>query len=251
VPESVAKPLKYYRNNTGGTRTLLQSCVDAGVKHFIFSSTAAVYGMPPGGTASEETPTAPINPYGCSKLMSEWMLRDVAAVNPLRYVALRYFNVAGADPGGRIGQSTPEATHLLKVACEHVVGRREGISIFGTDYDTPDGTCVRDYIHIEDLASAHLRALDYLRSGGASATLNCGYGQGASVREMLAEVERASGKKLKVTESARRAGDPPRLVAKADRIREVLSWVPKHRELRGIVQSALAWEQRLLRQPMT
>ena len=251
VPESVADPLKYYRNNTGGTRTLLQCCVEAGVKHFIFSSTAAVYGIPAGGIASEDTPTEPINPYGWSKLMSEQMLRDVAAVTPLRYVALRYFNVAGADPGGRIGQSTPEATHLLKVACEHVVGRRDQVSIFGTDYETPDGTGVRDYIHVEDLASAHLRALDYLRAGGASTTLNCGYGQGFSVREVLDEVARASGMKLKITESPRRAGDPPRLVAKADRIREVLSWLPQHRDLGGIVRSALAWEQRLLRQPMS
>ena len=251
VPESVADPLKYYRNNTGGTRTLLQCCVEAGVKHFIFSSTAAVYGIPPGGTASEETPTAPINPYGCSKLMSEWMLRDAAAAHPIRYVALRYFNVAGADPGGRIGQSTPEATHLIKVACEHGVGRRDQVSIFGTDYDTPDGTCVRDYIHVEDLAAAHLQALVYLRAGSASTTLNCGYGHGFSVREVLDEVARVSGKKLRITESPRRAGDPPCLVAKADRIRAELSWVPRHRDLGGIVSSALAWEQRLLRQPMT
>ena len=159
----------------------------------MFSSTAAVYGIPDGGVAEENTPTVPINPYGWSKLMSEQMLRDVAAVTPLRYVALRYFNVAGADPGGRIGQSTPEATHLIKVACEHVVGRRKQISIFGTDYDTPDGTCVRDYIHIEDLAAAHLQALDYLRGGGASTTLNCGYGRGFSVREVLDEVARVSG----------------------------------------------------------
>ena len=251
VPESVADPLKYYRNNTGGTRTLLQSCVEAGVKHFIFSSTAAVYGMPPGGIASEETPTAPINPYGCSKLMSEWMLRDVAAAHPLRFVALRYFNVAGADPGGRIGQSTPEATHLIKVACEHLVGRREQVSIFGTDYDTADGTCVRDYIHVEDLAAAHLQALGYLREGGVSTTLNCGYGLGFSVREVLDELARVAGRKLRITESPRRAGDPPCLVAKADRIRQALSWVPRHQDLAGIVRSALAWEQRLLRQPMT
>ncbi len=251
VPESVESPLKYYRNNTANTRTLLECCVAAGVRNFVFSSTAAVYGIPAGGIASEETATVPINPYGWSKLMSEWMLRDVAAVTPLRFVALRYFNVAGADPGGRIGQSTPEATHLLKVACEHVVGRRDQVSIFGTDYDTPDGTGVRDYIHVEDLAAAHLRARDYLRAGGASTTLNCGYGQGFSVREVLDEVARASGKKLKITESPRRAGDPPRLVAKADRIREALAWVPQHRDLGGIVRSALAWEQRLLRQPMS
>ena len=251
VPESVANPLKYYRNNTANTRTLLECCITAGVRNFVFSSTAAVYGIPAGGIASEDTPTVPINPYGWSKLMSEWMLRDVAAVTPLRYVALRYFNVAGADPGGRIGQSTPEATHLIKVACQHVVGRRDQVSIFGTDYDTPDGTCVRDYIHVEDLAAAHLQALEYLRAGGASTTLNCGYGQGSSVREVLDEVARASGKKLKISESPRRAGDPPSLVAKADRIREELSWVPRHRDLGGIVSAALAWEQRLLRQPMT
>ena len=250
VPESVANPLKYYRNNTASTRTLLECCVAAGVRHFVFSSTAAVYGMPPGGVADENSPTVPINPYGWSKLMSEQMLRDVAAVNPLRYVALRYFNVAGADPGGRIGQSTPEATHLIKVACQHAVGKRPGIEIFGTDYDTPDGTCVRDYIHVEDLAAAHLRALDYLRGGGSSATLNCGYGRGFSVREVLREVERVAGKRLQVTESGRRAGDPPQLVAAARRIRDTLGWKPEHEDLPGIVATALAWERRLLREPM-
>ena len=250
VPESVANPLKYYRNNTASTRTLLECCVAAGVKHFVFSSTAAVYGMPPGGVAEESTPTVPINPYGWSKLMSERMLADVAAVTRLRYVALRYFNVAGADPGGRIGQSTPEATHLIKVACEHVVGRRATISIFGTDYETPDGTCVRDYIHVEDLAAAHLHALDYLRAGGASTTLNCGYGRGFSVREVLAEVARSAGMPLSVTESPRRAGDPPQLVAAARRIRDTLGWKPRHADLPGIVATALAWEKRLLRQPM-
>jgi UDP-glucose 4-epimerase len=250
VPESVANPLKYYRNNTANTRTLLECSVAAGVRHFVFSSTAAVYGMPAGGTADENSPTVPINPYGWSKLMSEQMLRDVAAVNPLRYVALRYFNVAGADPGGRIGQSTPEATHLIKVACQHAVGKRPGIEIFGTDYDTPDGTCVRDYIHVEDLAAAHLQALDYLRGGGASATLNCGYGRGFSVREVLGEVERVAGKRLQVTESARRAGDPPQLVAEARRIRQTLGWKPRHEDLPGIVATALTWERRLLREPM-
>jgi UDP-glucose 4-epimerase len=250
VPESVRNPLKYYRNNTANTRTLLECCVAAGVKHFVFSSTAAVYGIPAGGVADEDTPTVPINPYGWSKLMSEQMLRDVAAVTPLAYVALRYFNVAGADPGGRIGQSTPEATHLIKVAAEHVVGKRREISIFGTDYDTPDGTCVRDYIHIEDLAAAHLQALDYLRGGGGSTTLNCGYGKGFSVREVLQEVERVSGTRLNVIESGRREGDPPQLVAAARRIRDTLSWTPRHEDLAGIVATALAWEKRLLRQPM-
>jgi UDP-glucose 4-epimerase len=178
------------------------------------------------------------------------MLRDVAAVTPLRYVALRYFNVAGADPGGRIGQSTPEATHLIKVACEHVVGKRKEVSIFGTDYATPDGTCVRDYIHVEDLAAAHLQALDYLRGGGGSTVLNCGYGQGFSVREVLAEVARVSGSRLAVTEAGRRAGDPPQLIAAARRIRDTLRWTPRHQDLAGIVATALAWEKRLLRQPM-
>jgi UDP-glucose 4-epimerase len=250
VPESVANPLKYYRNNTASTRTLLECCVDAGVKHFVFSSTAAVYGMPAGGVAEESTPTVPINPYGWSKLMSEQMLGDVAAVTPLRYVALRYFNVAGADPEGRIGQSTPQATHLIKVACEHAVGRRSGIEIFGTDYETPDGTCVRDYIHVEDLAAAHLQALDYLRSGGVSTTLNCGYGRGYSVREVLSAVARASGTTLTVTESGRRAGDPPQLIAAARKIRQTLGWTPRYDDLPGIVATALAWEKRLLRQAM-
>ena len=251
VPESVANPLKYYRNNTASTRTLLECCVAAGVRHFVFSSTAAVYGMPAGGSADEDSPTVPINPYGRSKLMSEWMLRDVAAASPMRYVALRYFNVAGADPGGRIGQSTPEATHLIKVACQHVVGRREQVAIFGTDYETPDGTCIRDYIHVEDLAAAHLQALDYLRAGGLSTTLNCGYGQGFSVRQVLDEVARVAGRPLAVIAAPRRAGDPPSLVATADRIRQVLSWTQQHRDLAGIVGSALAWEQRLMRQPMS
>ncbi len=249
VPESVADPLRYYRNNTANTRTLLECCVAAGVRHFVFSSTAAVYGIPAGGVASEDTPTTPINPYGWSKLMSERMLADVAAVNPLRYVALRYFNVAGADPGGRIGQSTPQATHLIKVACEQATGKRDRVEIFGTDYDTPDGTGVRDYIHVEDLAAAHLSALDYLRSGGGSAILNCGYGQGFSVRQVLDQVSQVAGKPLRTVESARRAGDPAQLVARAERIRERLGWQPRHQDLAGIVRSAYAWEQRLLRQP--
>ena len=246
VPESVENPLKYYRNNTANTRTLLECCVKAGVKQFIFSSTAAVYGIPAGGVAAEDTPTAPINPYGWSKLMSEQMLRDVSAASPLRHVALRYFNVAGADPGGRIGQSTPDATHLLKVACEHIVGKRDHVSIFGTDFDTRDGTGIRDYIHVEDLAAAHLKALDYLRAGGESTTLNCGYGRGFSVREVLDAVARVAGQPLNVIEGPRRAGDPPELVARADRIRNTLGWEPRHADLGEIVQTALAWERRLL-----
>ena len=249
VPESVTNPLKYYGNNTCSTRSLLQCCQDAGVKHFVFSSTAAVYGIPPGGTAAEDSPTAPINPYGTSKLMSEWMLRDVAAATALRYVVLRYFNVAGSDPGGRIGQSTINGTLLTKVACEVAVGKRPHVSIFGTDYPTQDGTGVRDYIHVEDLADAHLKSLDYLRQGGESATLNCGYGHGYSVREVLATVERLNGRPLPTIESPRRAGDPPSLVARADRIRQVLGWSPRHDNLDAIVSSQLEWERRLQREP--
>jgi UDP-glucose 4-epimerase len=249
VPESVALPLKYYGNNTCSTRTLLQACLESGVQHFVFSSTAAVYGMPEGGYAGEDSPTRPINAYGTSKLMTEWMLRDVAAVNPLRYVALRYFNVAGADPGGRIGQATPGATLLTKVACEAMVGKRPLVSVFGTDYQTPDGTGVRDYLHVEDLASAHLRALDYLRDAGPSVTLNVGYGHGYSVREVLAMVEKVGGKALTTREEPRRAGDPAYLVARAERIRAELGWQPRHDDLSAIVASALAWERKLQREP--
>jgi UDP-glucose 4-epimerase len=249
VPESVTDPLKYYGNNTCSTRSLLQCCTEAGVENFVFSSTAAVYGLPPGGVAAEDSPTAPINPYGASKLMSEWMLKDVSAATKLRHVVLRYFNVAGCDPGGRIGQSTPQATLLTKVAVEHVVGKRPHVSVFGTDYDTPDGTGVRDYIHVEDLATAHLKALDYLRAGGASTTLNCGYGHGYSVREVLKAVERAAGRPLVVREEPRRAGDPPTLIAKADRVRTLLGWTPEHDDLDHIVRTALAWERRLLEKP--
>jgi len=249
VPESVSNPLKYYGNNTCSTRSLLQSCQEAGVKHFVFSSTAAVYGIPDGGIAAEDSPTAPINPYGTSKLMSEWMLRDLAAASSLRYVVLRYFNVAGCDPGGRIGQSTLKATLLTKVACEAAVGKRKQVSIFGTDYPTADGTGVRDYIHVEDLASAHVRALQYLRQGGSSATLNCGYGHGYSVRDVLSMVERVNGQPLVKVEELRRAGDPPSLVAKADRVRSVLGWKPAYDNLEIIARSQLAWEQRLLKEP--
>jgi UDP-glucose 4-epimerase len=249
VPESVTNPLKYYGNNTCSTRTLLQCCQEAGVRHFVFSSTAAVYGIPADGTAAESSPTAPINPYGTSKLISEWMLRDLGAATALRYVVLRYFNVAGSDPGGRIGQSTINGTLLTKVACEVAVGKRPHVSIFGTDYPTPDGTGVRDYIHVEDLADAHLRALDHLRQGGGSATLNCGYGHGYSVREVIAMVDRLNGRPLKTIEGPRRAGDPPSLVAQADRIRQLLAWTPRHDNLEAIVRSQLEWERRLQREP--
>ena len=246
VPESVLDPLKYYANNTGNMLNLLERVATHNVRHVVFSSTAAVYGMPAVAQVSEQTPLAPINPYGASKMMSERLLADLAhARASLSYVALRYFNVAGADPQARIGQETPDATHLIKVACQAALGRREGVDIFGTDYATPDGTCIRDYIHVEDLAQAHLDALDYLAAGGESATLNCGYGHGASVREVLATVQQVTGIDFAVREAARRAGDPPHLVAANARIREVLGWQPQWDDLRTIVAHAWAWEQHL------
>ena len=242
VPESVAEPLKYYHNNTLKAHGLIAACVSTGVKHFIFSSTAAVYGMPASSAASEESPTLPINPYGTSKLMTEWILRDTAAATSLCHVTLRYFNVAGSDPGGRIGQSTPEATLLIKVACEAAVGKRNSVTIFGTDFSTADGTGVRDYIHVEDLAEAHLKALAYLEGGGGSTTLNCGYGHGYSVREVLDAVQRVSGEKLTIREAERRPGDPPMLIAQADRIKTVLDWSANYDDLDVIVEHALNWE---------
>jgi len=249
VPESVALPLKYYGNNTCATRSLLQACIENRVQNFVFSSTAAVYGVPSDGYASEESPTAPINAYGTSKLMSEWMLRDVAAVNPLRYVALRYFNVGGSHPGGLIGQSTPGATLLTKAACEAMVGKRPHVSVFGTDYPTPDGTGVRDYLHVEDLAAAHLKALAYLRNGGKSTILNVGYGHGYSVREVLRMLEKVAGKPLNIREEPRRLGDPAYLVARAERVRSELGWRPRYDDLSAIVSSSLAWERKLLQDP--
>jgi UDP-glucose 4-epimerase len=249
VPESVAQPLKYYGNNTCSTRSLLQACVENDVKNFVFSSTAAVYGIPDQNLADEESPTRPINAYGTSKLMSEWMLRDVAAVSALRYVALRYFNVAGSDPGGRIGQATQGATLLTKVACEAMVGKRPHVSVFGSDYATPDGTGMRDYLHVEDLAAAHLNALGYLRGKGKSVTLNVGYGHGYSVREVLRMVETVGGKPLVIREEGRRAGDPAYLVARADRIVKELGWQPRYDDLEAIVSHSLAWERKLLREP--
>jgi len=249
VPESVKDPLKYFGNNTCATRTLLECCLEAGVRQFIFSSTAAVYGTPEGGVAAESTATQPINAYGSSKLMSEWMLAATARSSPLRYAALRYFNVAGAHSSGRIGQSTPQATLLVKVACEAAIGRRADIAIYGTDYPTEDGTGVRDYIHVEDLAAAHLDALLYLRGGGQSTTLNVGYGHGYSVRQVLASVERVSGRRITVREEPRRPGDPAMLIARAERIRNELNWRPRLDDLDTIVRSAYLWEQRLLRDP--
>jgi UDP-glucose 4-epimerase len=249
VPESVADPLKYYGNNTACTRNLLEVCVAHGVKQFVFSSTAAVYGMPASGVCGEDSLTAPINPYGTSKLMSEWMLRDVGAATDLRYVVLRYFNVAGSDPDCRIGQATPKATLLVKVACEAVVGKRAGVEIFGTDYPTKDGTGIRDYIHVHDLATAHINALDYLSGGGKSTTLNVGYGHGFSVREVLDSVQRIAGQKLTIQEQPRRAGDPPILIAKADRVRSTLSWRPQLDDLDKIVATSLRWERHLQSHP--
>lgn len=242
VPESVRDPLKYYGNNTCATRSLLASCSAAGVREFVFSSTAAVYGMTASGEASEDTETRPINPYGMSKLMSEHMLRDLSAAADMRHVILRYFNVAGSDPGGRIGQMTRNATLLIKVACEHAAGKRAQLSVFGTDYPTPDGTCIRDYIHVEDLASAHLRALDHLRAGGHSETLNCGYGHGYSVREVLDTVARVSGRTLNVIEQPRRPGDAPKLIARSEKLKALFGWQPAHDDLEEIVRTALAWE---------
>lgn len=249
VPESVSNPLKYYGNNTCGTRNLLECCQEAGVKHFIFSSTAAVYGIPETTPVYEDTPTAPINAYGTSKLMSEWMLRDLAQACDMRYVVLRYFNVAGCDPAGRIGQSTPEATLLTKVACEAAVGKRSHVSIFGTDYPTPDGTGVRDYIHVEDLADAHIKALDYLQKDKPSVTLNCGYGHGFSVREVLDMVAKVHGKPLEIVEQPRRAGDPPALIAGADKVKQALGWQPQYDNLEVIVRTALEWEKKLANAP--
>jgi UDP-glucose 4-epimerase len=249
VPESVRDPLKYYGNNTCATRNLLEACMQQGVRQFVFSSTAAVYGIPAGGIASEDMALTPINPYGSSKLVSEWILRDLAAVSDFRYVSLRYFNVAGSDTQTRIGQATRKATLLVKVACEAIVGKRSHVSVYGTDYDTPDGTGVRDYIHVEDLARAHVDALDYLRGGGATAICNCGYGHGYSVRQVLESVQRVAGKALQIREEARREGDPPTLIARADRVRSVLGWVPRLDNLDAIVTSSLRWEEKLQRDP--
>jgi UDP-glucose 4-epimerase len=246
VPESVADPLKYYRNNTAASRNLVEAAVTAGVRHIVFSSTAAVYGMTGLEPVSEDAVLAPISPYGRSKLMTEWMLADVAAAHPLTYGVLRYFNVAGADPGRRSGQSSPTATHLIKVASQAALGQRPHMQIFGTDFPTPDGTGVRDYIHVSDLVEAHALLLDYLRGGGRPVTLNCGYGQGYSVRQVVDMVRDVSGVRFAAIESPRRAGDPAAVVARADRVRALLGWTPAHADLRDIVTAAYAWEQYLL-----
>lgn len=245
VPESVANPLKYYGNNTCVSRNLLEACTTSGVDKILFSSTAAVYGIPSTTEVTETSPTLPINPYGRSKLMTEAMLADLSAVKKIRYVALRYFNVAGADPDGQIGQATPEATHLIKVACETACGMRDRIDIFGTDYPTPDGTCIRDYIHVMDLAQAHILALKFLLDGGQSEIFNCGYGTGYSVREVLKTVMAVSGKKINVCDMPRRAGDAPALIANADRIRKTLNWNPQFNDLSFICKTAYDWEVKM------
>lgn len=245
VPESVTDPLGYYLNNTCNSRTLMACAVEAKVPRFIFSSTAAVYGIPEVNPVTEEASLQPISPYGSSKLMTETMLADTARAHPLRFVALRYFNVAGADPSGRSGQSTPRATHLIKVASEAALGLRPHLEVYGTDYDTPDGTCVRDYIHVTDLVRAHLDALRYLRAGGESVVLNCGYGRGFSVFDVIEAVKRASRNDFSVRTAERRAGDPPALVAGADRVHDVLGWEPRLNNLDTIVEHALSWEKHL------
>jgi UDP-glucose 4-epimerase len=245
VPDSVSDPLGYYLNNTVKSRTLIEAAVKAGVGRFIFSSTAAVYGMPGDAPVAEDHPLKPMSPYGSSKLMTETMLADTARAHPLRYVALRYFNVAGADPGGRSGQSSPRATHLIKVACEAALGKRSHLDVFGTDYPTPDGTCVRDYIQVTDLARAHRAALRHLRDGGESGVFNCGYGRGFSVLQVVEAVKRACGRSFDVRLAQRRPGDPAVIVAASEKIRSRLGWRPEHDDLEVIVQQALRWEERL------
>jgi len=245
VPESVSDPLGYYLNNTANARTLIECAVKGGVKHFIFSSTAAVYGETSSAPMTEETPTNPISPYGRSKLMVEWMLEDTARAYDLRYVALRYFNVAGADPKGRLGQSSKQATHLIKIAAQTALGRRASMTVYGDDYPTRDGTCERDYIQVTDLVDAHLDALAYLRRGGAPLVCNCGYGHGATVKEVVDVVKKVSGVDFKVEMGARRPGDPAVIVAEAERAREALGWRPKRDDLEAIVAQALDWERRL------
>ena len=246
VPDSVADPLGYYRNNTSNARNLIEAAVKGGVKHFIFSSTAAVYGTPRQIPVTEDTPLNPESPYGTSKLMTEIILRDTCRAFPMTHAILRYFNVAGADPQGRGGQSTPNATHLIKVAVQAAVGLRQGMAVFGTDYATPDGTCLRDYIHVSDLVAAHSSALAHLRAGGASGTFNCGYGRGYSVKEVVETVKRVSGVDFPVTVSGRRPGDAEAIVANNGRIVETLGWQPRYDDLDLIVTHALAWEKKLM-----
>jgi UDP-glucose 4-epimerase len=244
VPDSVADPLGYYENNVVKSRALIAACVEVGVKHLLFSSTATVYAEDARQPLAESERKAPISPYARSKLMTEWMLEDVSRATPLRHMVLRYFNVAGADASGRTGQSTPKATHLIKRAAQVALGRVPQLDIFGTDYPTPDGTGVRDYIHVTDLANAHLLALDALKAGALSTTYNVGYGRGLSVRQVVAGVEKVMGKKLPTRESPRRAGDPPTLISDPTRLKTELGWVPQHEDLDEIIRSAIAWERR-------
>jgi UDP-glucose 4-epimerase len=246
VPDSVRDPLGYYRNNTVNSRALIECAVRNGIRHFVFSSTAAVYGNPAAVPIGEDAPTLPITPYGWSKLMTEIMLRDAGRAHGMGHVILRYFNVAGADPQGRTGQSSAAATHLIKVAAETALGLRPKLEIFGTDYPTPDGTCIRDYIHVSDLADAHKLALHYLRSGGTPLTLNCGYGHGFSVREVIETVKRVAAIDFKVENAPRRDGDPARIVAASERIRDALGWHPRYDDLPTIVAHAVAWERQLM-----
>ncbi|MDB9445947.1 UDP-glucose 4-epimerase GalE [Anabaena sp. CS-542/02] len=243
VPESVCYPLDYYANNTRNTLNLLRCCHNMGVKQIIFSSTAAVYGQPATVPVTESTPTEPINPYGRSKLACEWLIRDYAKASDLRYVILRYFNVAGSEPGGRLGQMLKDASHLIRVTCDAALQRRAGVQIFGTDFSTPDGTAIRDYIHVEDLAAAHLNALTYLEQGHDSQVLNCGYGQGYSVREVIERVKDISGVDFPVLEAERRLGDPACVIASADKIGRLLGWQPKYNDLDEIISTTLAWER--------
>ncbi len=242
VPESVADPLKYYHNNTSKSIGVIAAAVEAGVPHLVFSSTAAVYGIPEQVPIAETAETRPINPYGASKLMIEQVLADTAKAHPFGYAVLRYFNVAGADPEGRAGQSTAGATHLIKVVAEHLMGRRTKVDVFGSDFDTPDGTGVRDYIHVSDLADLHVRALDHLVGGGDNLTGNCGYGHGFSVLEVIRAAEQVSGRRINVVKAPRRAGDPAELVADASLIGEKFAWRPRFDDLKTIIRHALAWE---------
>ena len=244
VPESLEQPLKYYANNTQASRTLIEACVQEGIGNFIFSSTAAVYGVAGDTPIPESAPTSPINPYGRSKLMTEWILQDVARAHDFGCVILRYFNVAGADLAGRTGQSTPRATHLIKKAAQVALGRAPCLEVFGTDYPTPDGTAIRDYIHVVDLVNAHLVALRHLRAGGQTETFNCGYGHGYSVLDVIAAVERITGTPLSTRRSPRRPGDPPMLTANSERLRQ-FGWEPQHADLDRIVRSAIEWERKL------